>query len=242
LCREMSAAGHTISSIVSRNEENGRALARRFNARWSDRLVFSDDCDLIIAAVPDNSLAMVLADITCSSDTVVVHTAGSYSTDIFPAIRKRKGVLYPLQTFTKGRDISLSGVPFFIEASDGEVFHLLDELVLSVGGKVHDATASERKMLHLAAVFACNFVNHNLTVASRIAGLAGFGFQVLEPLLRETIEKACENGPENSQTGPAARNDTQTISGHLELLSFAPELKDIYISTTGSIMNQRKDT
>ncbi len=238
LCREMFGAGHRITAIASRNGENGRALAARFNTRWSDSLAFSDDCDLIIVAVPDNCLEKVLSDITCSENTIVVHTAGSYSTDIFPVSRKRKGVLYPLQTFTKGRYLSLSGVPFFIEASDAEAFDLLDDLVGSVGGKVYAANAADRKMLHLAAVFACNFVNHNLTVAGRIAGMAGFGFPVLEPLLRETVEKACENGPGNSQTGPAARGDTKTISGHLELLSFAPDLKEMYTATTGSIMNQ----
>ncbi len=242
LCREMFKAGHRIVNIVSRNEENGKHLASRFNARWSDHLLFPDICNLIIVAVPDNSLKEVLAEISCPKQSIVVHTAGSYGMDIFPAGCTRKGVLYPLQTFTKGRELSLAGVPFFTEASDGEISQILDSLVVSIGGVVHAAGTADRKMLHLAAVFACNFVNHNLTLARQVAGMGGFDFSVLEPLIRETVSKACDNGPENSQTGPAVRNDTLTLSGHLELLSFSPEMKDLYIATSQSIMNRSKKT
>lgn len=240
LCREMLRAGHRIVNIVSPGEENGRALAARFNARWSGNLIFPDLCDIIIVAVPDNRLEEVLSEIKCGAGSIIVHTAGSYGLDIFPGKHHRKGVLWPLQTFTKGRETSLSGVPFFIEASDREVFRLIEALVASIGGELHEAAARNRKMLHLAAVFACNFVNHNLTVSSQLAGMGGFSFSVLEPLIRETISKASDNGPGKSQTGPAVRNDTLTISGHLELLSFSPELRDLYTATTKSIMKHGK--
>ncbi len=239
---EMFRAGHRIINIVSPGEENGRSLAARFDAQWSGRLLFPDICDLIIVAVPDNSLGAVLSEISCGKGTIIVHTAGSYGIDLFPGKHRRKGVLYPLQTFTKGRPVCLSGVPFFIEASDKEINQLLSDLVVSIGGETHAASLLNRKMLHLAAVFACNFVNHNLTVARQLAGMGGFGFSVLEPLIRETINKASGNGPENSQTGPAVRNDTLTISGHLDLLSSLPELRDMYIATTESIINQSKKT
>ncbi|MDX9810781.1 MAG: DUF2520 domain-containing protein [Bacteroidales bacterium] len=242
LCSEMFKAGHRIIDIVSPGEKNGRLLASRFNAQWSDRLLFNDNCDLIIVAVPDNSLEAVLSEIICGEQSVIVHTAGSFGMDIFQLKHPRKGVLYPLQTFTKGRDICLSGVPFFIEAADEDTFNLLDNLVGSIGGESYAADTLNRKMLHLAAVFACNFVNHNLTVARQLAGMGGFGFSVLEPLIRETVNKALDNGPEYSQTGPAVRNDSLTISGHLQLLSSWPGLRNMYTATTESIINHSKKT
>ena len=86
-------------------------------------------------------------------------------------------------------------------------------------------------MLHLAAVFVNNFTNHMLVQGREIALKAGFSFEILSPLIQETIAKALELGPENSQTGPAVRNDKNTIEKHLELLSFSPELPRIYNRT-----------
>jgi predicted short-subunit dehydrogenase-like oxidoreductase (DUF2520 family) len=96
-------------------------------------------------------------------------------------------------------------------------------------------------MLHLAAVFVSNFTNHMLTEGKEIAVKAGFSFEILEPLIKETIQKAIDSGPENSQTGPAVRNDKNTIEKHLELLSFSPDLQKIYVDMTKSIIEYYKD-
>jgi predicted short-subunit dehydrogenase-like oxidoreductase (DUF2520 family) len=99
-------------------------------------------------------------------------------------------------------------------------------------------------MLHLAAVFVNNFTNHMLRTGKEIASMAGFSFEVLEPLVNETISKALDIGPENSQTGPAVRNDLNTIEKHLDLLSFSPEMQDMYREITRSIItyNKRSDS
>ncbi len=241
-CKEMFRAGHRIVNVVSETEQNGVALAGHCNALWSERPVFSDLCDLIIVAVPDNRLKNVLAGIRCRRNCIVAHTAGSYGMEVFPEDIERKGVIYPLQTFTKGREISLVNVPFFLEASDQSTLPVLENLVLSVGGTVHYADTDQRRMLHVAAIFACNFINHNLTACKEIASRAGFQFSILEPLIRETVSKALGSGPENSQTGPAVRHDTDTIEKHMELLSSFPDLQEMYRAITQSIINHYKNT
>ena len=114
------------------------------------------------------------------------------------------------------------------------------ELVDSLEAKAYFAEASSRRLLHVAAVFACNFTNHMLAASKIIAAEAGEEFSTLEPLVRETILKAFENGPMKSQTGPAVRSDTGTIEKHIELLSFSPELQQIYKQVTSSIMDLYK--
>jgi len=237
LCRAFSHAGFTIDMIVSERESSGRSLADCCNAVWSDKPVFSDSNEVIIVAVPDNRLKTVLGEIKCSNKTVVAHTAGSSGLDVFPDSLERKGVFYPLQTFSHDRKISFSELPVFIEASDNISLAVLAEIAGSLGARRYYADTEHRRMLHLAAVFVCNFVNHMLTQGKNLAIKAGFSFEELNPLITETFMKALEAGPENSQTGPAIRNDNITIEKHLELLSFDPDLQRIYREISGSIFN-----
>ena len=235
LCNAMYGAGHNINTIVSEHEKNGRPLADSCKATWSQDLLFPDSTDIIIVAVPDHSVKSALNKIKCGPGTLVVHTAGSLSIDIFPAEIKQKGVFYPLQTFSKGRKILFKDLPFFLEASDEQSTALLTELTGSIGAKPHFADYDHRIMLHIAAIFVCNFTNHMLTIGKELASVAAFPFEVLHPLIMETYSKAVEAGPENSQTGPAIRNDKDTIEKHLELLSFSPEFRRLYFEITRSI-------
>jgi predicted short-subunit dehydrogenase-like oxidoreductase (DUF2520 family) len=241
LCREMYRSGIRIDLIVSESEKNGQLLAGDCKALWSGKLLFPDSTNIIIVAVPDHKLISVLGTLKCSQDTLVVHTAGSLGMDVFPSHIKRKGVFYPLQTFSVNRKIIFRELPFFLESSDKRSSEILANIAELVGGKVYFADTERRRMLHLAAVFACNFSNHMLRVANELALKAGFTSEVLEPLIKETFLKAIDIGPENSQTGPAVRNDQNTIKKHLELLSFSPELQKIYSDMTQSIVEYYKN-
>jgi predicted short-subunit dehydrogenase-like oxidoreductase (DUF2520 family) len=228
--------GIKILQVVSESESDGRPLADACNASWSSELSFNDKNDAIIVAVPDHNLRKVLSSVKCSSGTVVAHTAGSFGLEVFPSGIKKTGVFYPLQTFSKGREIQFKELPFLLEASGEDSAKLLNDLAISTGGKAYFIDNERRRMIHLAAVFVNNFTNYMLTAGSEIASRAGSSFKIFEPLLRETISKALENGPEASQTGPAVRNDLNTIEKHLELLSFSPELQNIYREITDSII------
>jgi len=240
LCLGFYNAGIRIGKVVANTDRSSRSLAGKCNAEWGKKAEFDNGSDIIIAAVPDDILQEVLFEIKCPDDSIIAHTAGSFGLDILPAHIKRKGVLYPLQTFTSGRKISFGNLPFFIEASDPDTRQSLTYLAEILGGKVHYTDSEHRKFIHLAAVFACNFTNHMLTIGKEISLKAGLGFKILEPLILETIAKALDLSPENSQTGPAMRKDHITIKKHLELLSFSPEFQDIYRSITKSITEFHK--
>jgi len=240
LCRELYSAGHIINLIVSESADSGLSLATECCAGWSDKLKFSGKHDVIIVAVPDHSLHDVLVEIGCDPETLVVHTAGSFGTDIFPVSIAKKGVFYPLQTFTAGRKLVFNDLPFFIESNGDESEELLINLVESIGAKVYESDPVQRRKIHLAAVFANNFSNHMLVSAKQIASEAGFSFEVLAPLITETFSKALAAGPENSQTGPAVRNDFNTIEKHLELLAYSPRLNRLYGEVTQSIIDNNK--
>ncbi len=241
LCRELFNEGYKIDLVVSQNEIKGHQLADSCNAKWSSILKFPVTSNILIVAVPDQMLKSVLAKIICTKETLVVHTAGSFGLDIFPESIINKGVFYPLQTFSTNRKVDFKNLPFLIESAEKKSSELLKSLAESIGGKVHFVDTEHRRMLHLAAVFTCNFTNYMLTVGKEVTLKTGFSFDLLEPLIKETISKAIESGPENSQTGPAFRNDMNTIEKHLELLSFSPELQKIYRELTLSITEYYKD-
>lgn len=240
LCRELFYAGFRIDKITSETEFSGRSLADSCNAIWSDDLIFPDSSKVIIVAVPDHRLKNILAAIKCDHDTLVVHTAGSYGLEIFPEQIIRKGIFYPLQTFSKKRKIPFIDIPLLLEASDDESSEILRTLAESISANVHFVNTEQRRMLHLAAVFVSNFTNHMLTIGKSLTADTGYPFEILIPLLKETISKAIDFGPENSQTGPAVRHDNNTIERHLELLSFSPELQKIYNEMTLSIIEYYK--
>lgn len=241
LSLEFHRKGHVIGTIVSPGIQNGPRLAELSNAKWSSSPVFGNGIDIIIVAVPDHKLADALAEIECSSDTIVAHTAGSFGLEVFPYTINKKGLFYPLQTFSKGRKTSLNDIPVFIEASDEETGSVMKDLASSAGCKIFEADTESRRMLHVAAVFVSNFTNHMLTSGKQISSMAGFSFEILIPLIRETILKAMENGPENSQTGPAVRHDLITLEKHMDLLSFSPELRKLYNEVSKSISEHYKD-
>jgi predicted short-subunit dehydrogenase-like oxidoreductase (DUF2520 family) len=235
LCRELYSRGHKIELVVSQSAEKGSALAGYCRAVWSDKPVFPSSTQLIIVAVPDSKIRTVLADLQCDKSTVVAHTAGSAGIDVFPENISLKGIFYPLQSFSQGRKLNFTDLPVFLETSSAEVSEILNDIAISLGSKVYFCDAVNRSILHLAAVFANNFTNHMLTLSNDIARKAGFSFEELKPLVMETFMKAIENGPASSQTGPAVRNDENTIRKHLELLSFDHDLQKIYKELSGSI-------
>lgn len=228
--------GYIIDRIVSETEKSGKSLAVLRNSTWQHELIFPDTTNIIIVAVPDHKLEAVLSKIICPSDSLVVHTAGSFGLEVFPERIKHSGIFYPLQTFSKDRIINFKDLPVLIESSDPQSTVILQSIAESISGKVYFTSQEKRRILHIAAVFVSNFTNHLLTLGKTIAGREGFSFSILRPLIEETISKALEDGPENSQTGPAVRNDKITIEKHLELLSFSPELQTLYREMSLSIM------
>jgi predicted short-subunit dehydrogenase-like oxidoreductase (DUF2520 family) len=240
LCHEIYNKGYTIDLIVSENEKNGKALAHSCLAEWSSHPLIPSSTNIVIVAVPDHKLKSVLSSLICIEETLIVHTAGSIGLNIFPENIKMKGVFYPLQTFSKNRNINFNEVPFLIESTDSNSDEILKGLAESISLRVYFANTEHRRMLHLAAVFVNNFTNHMLVMGGEIALKAGFSLDILAPLIQETVSKALETGPENSQTGPAVRNDKNTIEMHLELLSFSPELQKIYKELTDSIIKHHK--
>lgn len=192
------------------------------------------DADLYIISVSDRAIKSVSEELI-DAEGLVVHTAGSMPMNVLP--QERRGVLYPLQTISKKRQIPASRVPFYIEASEEQDIDLLRLLAESMGSKAEPMDSERRKYLHLAAVFCCNFVNRLYGITADLLEAHNIPFSVMLPLIQETADKVKLLLPSEAQTGPAVRWDEEVMAKQMSLLD--DEQKLIYQLLSKSIHDDK---
>lgn len=236
-------AQHLISAFKNASEiELIQAVARNKNA-LSDLLPdeqITDDysqikaADLYVIAVADNAIQQV-SDALPFSNQLVAHTSGSVAIgDLNNA--NRKAVFYPLQTFSKVREMNFKTVPICLEAENESDLKLLTTVAQQLSNQVHHVNSEQRKSLHVSAVFVCNFVNHLYKIGYDICKEHELPFAILKPLIQETAAKVMSMNPDDAQTGPARRGDTSTINKHLNFLTDENQ-REIYQLLTKSIID-----
>ncbi len=208
-----------VLQIYSRNLTNASALAEKIGAEPIDSFDrLRPDADLYLISVPDDHICDILASTTAIGGGIWAHTSGSVPIDIFEGYKKRCGVFYPLQTFSKTKSVDVSAVPLLIEGNLPDVENQLMKLGELICKDVRMVDSEQRRGLHVAAVFACNFVNYMWIQAENLMRNAGLDFSLLHPLLGETLGKLNSISPFDGQTGPARRGDFSTMKKHLALL------------------------
>lgn len=186
--------------------------------------------DIYIIAVLDDAISSVGVKLKemVPPDSMVVHTSGTRSCDELAGLFRHYGVLYPMQTFSKGRPLDYESIPLFIEAGNESDTARLEAFARRLSRTVCRLDSRRRKALHIAAVFASNYVNRMLVHAADVLADCPFGIEILNPLMEETIAKAIIMGPREAQTGPARRGDTGVLNAHLDALENSPDAQAIY--------------
>lgn len=235
-------AGYEILQVYSRTEESASVLAGKLSVGYTVAIEkIRCDADLYVVALKDSVLQSLLPLLVKGKQhALFVHTAGSMPMDIWKGYALRYGVFYPMQTFSKQRAVDFSTVPFFVEAADVTDLEILKEAAERLNAKVYEATSEQRKYLHVAAVFACNFVNHMYALSGFILKQHGIPFEVMLPLIDETARKVHELRPVEAQTGPAIRYDENVIDKHLDLLDNNPSIRELYEKISKSIYKSKQ--
>lgn len=241
LAQAMHKAGLEIVGFYSRNSSSAQLLAERYQTSWG-LLSELNVChaDLIIVSVPDHAIQEVLSLLpVCNS--LLVHTSGSLEMKALKTKSQRIGVFYPLQTFSKEKPLKFSKIPIMVEAADSNDLNELRLLAQKISSKVFEIDSAKRLKIHIAAVFSSNFTNYLFHIAADLLEREEVPFEVIQPLIEETTEKIKHLHPSNAQTGPAVRNDQDTISLHLEDLESIPEYYEIYKLLSHHIIKSRKN-
>lgn len=229
LANAFAVAGVQIDSLFGRN----RAALDEISADTGIPVAAAlPRADLYILAVSDGAIEEVSSWIT-DPNCLVAHTSGSLPTEMLSG-DYRKASFYPMQTFSKARQLDYSKIPFFVEAQDPADEEMLVELASKVSRSVHRSTHETRKYLHLTAVFTCNFVNHLFSIGKDISDAHEIPFEVFYPLIEETVAKIKVMNPKDAQTGPAVRGDAEVMNRHEQLLK-NPQQLEIYRILSRSI-------
>ncbi|XLS30519.1 Rossmann-like and DUF2520 domain-containing protein [Flavobacteriaceae bacterium M23B6Z8] len=206
---------------------------QQFGVDFTNDLKKLKKADFYILAVADDAIAPLSAELPVL-EGIVLHTSGTVGMNDLDA-KHRKGVFYPLQTLTKGVAVDFLKIPICCEAANSSDLKLIMELANSISTVVVEMSSEKRLALHLAAVFANNFVNHLYNCAYDICKSHQVETHLLEALIKETAKKVVESSPEASQTGPAKRGDKKTINTHLNMLE--EDYKTIYKTISESLLD-----
>jgi predicted short-subunit dehydrogenase-like oxidoreductase (DUF2520 family) len=230
LGKRLKAKGLPVAQVISRTAEHAQSLADTLGARWTDDWAeVLPNADWLLIAVRDDAIDEVAAALAPHvPNALATHTSGATPGAVLKPFFERCGVFYPLQTFSFERTPVWSKIPFCVDAqSDADVL-FLKKIAKTIGNLVYRVNDEQRAALHVAAVFANNFANHCFTIAEKLLEEKHLPFEMLHPLMEETLAKALQDSPARMQTGPAVRGDADTILRHLELLKQHPQWLELY--------------
>lgn len=222
-----------VRQIFNRTLSKAEELGEANNIKYTDKISELEKADLYIIAASDSAVEE-LSHYIPYTDALVVHTSGSLSTNVLKG-NYRKGVFYPLQTFTKKKMLRYEEIPFFVEAENKEDEGALYKLADRISNEVHRIDSAQRLKVHLAAIWVSNFANHLYSVGESICKESELPFDVLRPLIKETANKVMDMSPYDAQTGPARRNDQLILNKHLELMNDDSRRQQLYKLISESI-------
>ena len=230
-----------VRQVYSRQLQNAQFLAKKIKAAPIHKLSAVDaKSDLYVIAVKDDAIASVAKALSKNKGMkgkLVVHTSGAATSETIATYFSKFGVFYPLQSFSKARKIRFSNIPICVDAgksNDLKKLHKLGGLISNTVATIND---KERAILHVAAVIVNNFTNHLFHLGQQITTTEQIDFDLLKPLITETVLKIANHSPLDMQTGPARRQDEKTIKKHLKYLRKFPNYPHLYTLLTKSIQD-----
>lgn len=233
-------AGHVLTAIAGRNKNQVELAASNY---YQAQAVIGTDlsnieADIAILCVSDDAIEEVAQNLKLPLDCVLAHSSGTKPlSSLGYAQTENIGVFYPLQTFTKGKKVDFNNIPICIEADNRNALSSLRSLASSISQTVSELNSKERAVIHLSAVFASNFSNHMLLIAKGIMEHNDMDYDLLKPLITETINKSLSNDPEFAQTGPAKRGDLETLDKQLKALKGDPDTAELYQKVSQHILD-----
>ncbi len=238
LAPALETEGASIVGVLSRSKSSAKALAKRL---YDTQVLLSYDlrnvpADIVLLCTPDEAIAEVGQRLQLPEHTILAHISGATPLSQLQAVTANPtGVFYPLQTFSKQKEVSFGQVPICIEGSDPTTLDTLADLAWLISEQVYHFSSEERLALHTAAVVSCNFVNHLWALTYDFLKDTPIPFPLLKPLIQETFGKAFEYEPKTVQTGPALRHDETTLRAHQAVLAAHPKLQTLYRLLSESI-------
>jgi predicted short-subunit dehydrogenase-like oxidoreductase (DUF2520 family) len=236
LGRKSLAAGHRIVQVYSPNGSHANVLAIRLGTSSTSYISsIEKKADLMIIALQDESVSTFVKDLG-RINFLVVHTAGALSINEIRNTSASFGVLYPLQSLRREIEI-IPPLSILVDGNDQKTKAHLKKFASTIAETVLEADDNTRLKYHLAATIVNNFTNHLFAAAESFCKKENISFTVLQPIMEETVMRLRNVSPAAAQTGPALRNDLQSLEKHRMLLKEYPFILRLYEIFTEEIQN-----
>jgi predicted short-subunit dehydrogenase-like oxidoreductase (DUF2520 family) len=232
----------TIQDVMNRTIESAAAAVAFIGAgRAVTDAADLRPADLFLIATPDDAIATCAHRLTQAGclqpGNIVFHCSGALpSTDLnmVTACGAFVASVHPVKSFaTPGRAVrSFAGTYCGVEG-DPDALAVLQLAFTRIGGKLFTIDATQKTFYHAAAVLVCNDLTALLELGARLYEKAGLSrqtaFDVMQPIVRETVEAAFTLGTARALTGPVARGDYTTVAKQLNALhAWNPQIEDAY--------------
>lgn len=230
-----------IVQIFSQNLVHAEQLAGLVGAHAINDVSQLEAVDVYIVAVSDRAIESMADQLApYVQHALVLHTSGSVDIDVLKNASTHTGVLYPLQTFSKAKQVDFAQVPLLLEVAIESDREKLQHIASTLSTRIYHYSSAQRRSLHLAAVIACNFSNYLYTLANDYLDEQQVDFDLLKPLIVETAAKISHHAPHSVQTGPAVRGDLAVLDKHFDMLTDKAELQQLYELMSQGIINRHK--
>lgn len=203
--------------------------------------------DIWMLTTPDREIAASCQALVSSrllrKGDVVFHCSGSLSsTELAPArtLGASAASVHPLKTFADAADAVRTFAGTYCAAEgDAPALEVLIPAFERIGGRVSRIDARYKTVYHTASVIVCNYLTALMEAGLRCYERAGVtrdtAADMIEPIVRETVDNVFRLGTVNALTGPIARGDDGVIRNHLDALGAWDERMQALYRELGSV-------
>ena len=234
--------GIHIMQFFSRELTHAQNLADQFNTDYTNNWnELNRVADLYIICVKDDAISEVSEAMSKQLDHTanICHTSGSRGIEAISTYFTHRACMWPMQSFTFQSKIIWPEVPIFLSGTDS-ILNEIEVVCKKFSKKVFRIDEEKKKWVHVAAVFANNFSNYNLSITEKILDSCGVPLEVMEPMMQNMIRNVFTIGPGNTQSGPANRGDRKTMEMQQKMLADKfPEYENLY-QLYSEIISQKK--
>lgn len=232
----------TIGDILNRSKESGSAAARFIGAgRAISGVAEMSPAEVFLIGTPDDQIVASCRALAASGllrpGDVVFHCSGALpAADLISAKEAGAciGSVHPVKSFANSAESGETfGGTFCGMEGDEQALEILRPAFEAIGGKAMAINPQFKAIYHAGAVMVCNYLTSLIEIGAQAYLKAGLdretAMQVMEPIVRGTVENIFDSGTVGALTGPIARGDHSVVAKQLSALSdWNPRFGNLY--------------
>lgn len=218
-----------VGDILTRSRQSARSAVEFIQAGNAiNEMSAMTTADIYLICTPDNHIAESCKKLSASGllrpADIVFHCSGAQPSSILHSVRQQGAFtasIHPVKSFANpAQSINTMVGTLCGSEGDEQALKILKPAFEAIGGKIFPIDPQFKTIYHAAAVIASNYLNSLLEISSQAYLKAGLDqkttLQIIEPVVRGTIDNIFANGIDQALTGPVARGDHAVVAKQLQ--------------------------